>query len=82
MAQLKTEDIQTQVEKLLTDEPAITDATRIVTSVEKIGPMFKKRMTVTLEGHVPNEAEKRKVEQVLNSHYKDAIAIQNNLKIG
>ncbi|MFW5995004.1 MAG: hypothetical protein ACOCRN_02750 [Spirochaetia bacterium] len=81
MAQQNTEDVRKQVEKLLTDEPAITDATRIVTRVEKVGPLFKKRMTVTLEGKVPNEAEKRKVEQVLNSHYKDDIAIKNNLEI-
>lgn len=82
MAKLNIEDVRKQVEKLLTDEPGITDATRIVTRVEKIGPMLKKRVTVTLEGKVPNEAEKRKVEQVLNSHYKDDIAIQNDLQIG
>ena len=82
MAKQTVDEVRTKTEKLLIDEPAIANASRITTTVEKVGPMFKKRMTVTLEGKVQNDAEKRKAEQVLNSHFRDAITINNNLEVG
>ncbi|MFP4643951.1 MAG: hypothetical protein ACLFM0_06320 [Spirochaetales bacterium] len=82
MAKLSVDEVRTQAQKLVSEEPTITNPSRIIATVERIGPILKKRMTVTLEGKVQNEAEKRKAEQVLDSHFRDAITINNNLEVG
>lgn len=81
MAQQSVDNVREKVEALFSEDPTLTDPTRIVTTVEKVGPLFKKRITVTLEGRVANAAEKRKAEQILDSNFRDSISIKNNLEI-
>lgn len=75
------DEVKSQVEKLIGDDPTITDPTKIIARVEKAGPLFKKRMTITLEGKAANQHEKEKIEQTLNSHFRDSVAIENKIAV-
>ncbi len=75
------EEVRNKVEKLLNDDPTLTDPTKIITRVEKVGPIFKKRIELKLEGKVANEQEKHKVNQILNSHFRDSLTIDNQITV-
>lgn len=75
------EELRSQVERLIGDDPTFTDATKIVASVDKVGPLFKKRLRVKVEGKVANEHEKQKIEQILNARYHDSVVIDNQVVV-
>ena len=75
------DEVRSQVEKLIGDDPTFTDPTRIIARVDKVGPIFKKRLRITVEGKVANEHEKQKVEQILNARYHDSVVVDNQVVV-
>jgi len=72
-------DVQ-ELYKVVGNDPTIRDPSRILFSVEKKGPMFKKRECLIVDGSVANSTEFQKVEQILeqkNMEYE----VMNKLKI-
>lgn len=76
-----TNAIRAQVEKLIGDDPTLSDPTRIIAQVSRVGPLFKKRLLVTLDGKVHTEFERRKVEQIIRDHFGDTVTLNNHVKI-
>ena len=74
--------VRSQVEKLIGDDPTLIDATKIITRVDRVGPVFKKQLQLTLEGKVANARERDKINQILKSHFRDSLTIDDKLTIG
>ncbi|MFO7730399.1 MAG: hypothetical protein R6V86_06505 [Spirochaetia bacterium] len=62
------------------NDPTIRDPSRILFSVEKKGPMFKKQECLLVEGSVANTTEFQKIEQILEQMNMEYEVI-NNLKV-
>lgn len=75
------DEVRSQVEKLIGEDPTLTDPTKIFARVDKVGPVFRKRLRVTVEGKVASEREKQKIEQILNAHYHDSLVINNQVVV-
>ncbi len=67
-----------QVQKVIHEDPTISDPTRIVVSVAKEGPLFKKKQVVTLEGRVKSSLDVKKAEEAVRRKLPDT-PIKNNL---
>lgn len=60
------------------EDPTISDPTRIVVSVSKEGPLFRKRQVVTLEGSVRAPIEVKKAEETVQRKLP-SVEIRNEL---
>lgn len=60
------------------EDPTISDPTTIVPSVHKVGPIFRRKTVLQLDGTVRNAIEVNKVEQTIRRKLPQ-IEIENNL---
>ena len=70
--------IREQVQTAIRNDPTISDPTRVVVSVTKEGPLFRKKQVVTLEGRVKSPIEVKKAEEAVQRKLA-ATPIKNNL---
>ena len=77
----KPEEIEAKIRQLLDNDPTLSDSQKIVPRTEKVGPLFRKRIVVTIEGKVPSESEKYAVDQILNHQFMDSLNIKNQLEV-
>jgi hypothetical protein len=76
----KTKSDVQELYKAVGNDPTIRDPSRILFSVEKKGPMFKKQECLLVDGSVANTTEFQKVEQILEQKNMECEVI-NNLKV-
>jgi hypothetical protein len=62
------------------NDPLIKDASKILFSIEKEGPLFKKHKCLNVEGSVANEVEFQKIESILEQN-NTGYEVVNRLKI-
>lgn len=72
-------DMKGIVQSAIQQDPTISDPTRIVVSVDKVGPIFRKREVITLEGTVRHPHEVDKVEEVVSRKLPN-VPVSNVLK--
>ncbi len=72
-------DIKGIVQSAIHQDPTISDPTKIIVSVEKVGPIFRKREVITLEGTVRHPHEVDKVEEVVSRKLPN-VPVSNVLK--
>jgi len=60
--------VQTEIQKVLSDDPTIREANRIIVSVEKKGFWLKGREVVVLKGSVHSESDKQKAQKLASLH--------------
>ncbi|MFP4114630.1 MAG: hypothetical protein ACOC2Y_05670 [Spirochaetota bacterium] len=72
------EMIQKEAQTAVREDPTISDPTRIIVSVSKEGPLFRKKHVVTLEGRVRTAIEVKKAEEAVQRKLPD-ISIRNEL---
>ncbi|MFW5685315.1 MAG: hypothetical protein ACOC0O_01565 [Spirochaetota bacterium] len=72
------ETIQKQAQTAVSEDPTISDPTRILVSVSKEGSLFRKEPVVTLEGRVQTPIEVKKAEEAVQRKLPD-ISIRNEL---
>ncbi len=70
--------IREQVQTAIRNDPTISDPTRVVVSVTKEGPLFRKKQVVTLEGRVKSPIEVKKAEEAVQRKLPTT-PIKNNL---
>ncbi len=70
--------IREQAQTAIREDPTISDPTRIVVSVSKQGPLFRKKQIVTLEGRVRAPIEVKKAEEAVQRRLP-GIPIENEL---
>ncbi len=70
--------IQKLAQTAVSEDPTISDPTRILISVSNEGPVFRKEQVVTLEGRVQTPIEVKKVEEAVQRKLPD-ISIKNEL---
>lgn len=73
------EEVRDTAQTAVREDPTITDPTKILVSVEKKGPLFRKKQVVILEGTVKSEIETKKAVEVVQRKLPD-IEIENRLK--
>ena len=66
------------ITKAILEDPTITDATHIVVSARREGPLFKKKDVIVLEGSVPHEWEINKVKQIVERKVA-GMTVENHL---
>ena len=62
------EKVQTEIQKVISEDPTIKNADRIIVSVEKRGFWFLGKEIVVLNGSVHSEVDKQKAEEIANLH--------------
>ncbi|MFW5777021.1 MAG: hypothetical protein ACOC2N_00690 [Spirochaetota bacterium] len=70
--------IREQAQTAVRDDPTISDPTRILVSVTKEGPLFRKKHVVTLEGRVQSPIEVKKAEEAVQRRLPN-VPIKNEL---
>lgn len=70
--------IREQAQTAIRNDPTISDPTRVVVSVTKEGPLFRKKQVVTLEGRVKSPIEVKKAEEAVQRKFATT-PIKNNL---
>lgn len=73
------EEVRDTAQTAVREDPTITDPTKILVSVEKKGPLFRKKQVVILEGTVKSEIETKKAAEDVQRKLPD-IEIENRLK--
>ncbi len=64
----EAERIQTEIQKVIGDDPTIRDAHRIIVTVEKQGLFKGNKEIVYLKGHVHTEGDRTKAETLARLH--------------
>jgi hypothetical protein len=64
----EAERIQTEIQKVIADDPTIQDSSRIIVMVEKRSFWKGGKETVVLTGSVRSESDKVKVERIAQQH--------------
>jgi hypothetical protein len=75
---MDTDFIMEQAYNAIREDPTISDPTRVLVSVSKEGPLFRKKEVVTLEGRVQAPIEVVKAEAAVRRKFPD-IEIKNVL---
>jgi len=70
--------IREQAHTAIRNDPTISDPTRIVVSISKKGPLFRKRHVVSLEGRVRAPMEVQKAEDAVRRRLP-YVTIENNV---
>jgi hypothetical protein len=65
---LESERVQTEIQRVLGDDPTIADADRIIVTVEKKGFWLGAKERVVLKGSVHAETDRQKAERVATLH--------------
>jgi osmotically-inducible protein OsmY len=63
---LDAERVQTEIQRVINDDPTITEAKHILVTVERKGLLRKE--VVVLKGHVHSESERAKAEKIATLH--------------
>ena len=65
---MSAERVQTDIQKVISDDPTISEANRIIISVEKKGFWLAGKEVVVLKGSVHSESDKAKAEKIALLH--------------
>jgi hypothetical protein len=65
---LEAERVQTEIQKVIGDDPTIRDANRIIVSVEKKSIWKGGKEFVLLKGSVHSDSDRMKIERVATLH--------------
>jgi hypothetical protein len=65
---LKAEMVQTEIQKVIGEDPTIRDAHRIIITVEKQSILKGGKEVVVLKGHVHSEKDKSKACEIARLH--------------
>jgi hypothetical protein len=72
------QEILTKAQTAIREDPTISDPMAIIVTVEKKGPIFRKKPVVQLEGTVRNPIEARKAEETIQRKLP-TVEIENHL---
>jgi hypothetical protein len=64
----EAERVQTEIQKVIGDDPTITDARHIIVTVEKKGFLRGRGERVVLKGSVRSDMDKAKIEKIATLH--------------
>lgn len=70
--------IREMAQTAIREDPTISDPTRIIVTVSKEGPLFRKTQVVTLEGRVRAALEVKKAEEAVQRKLP-SVQIRNEL---
>lgn len=73
------EELRKTAQTAIQEDPTLTDPTKVLVSVEKKGPLFRKKQVVILEGTVKSEIEAKKAEEDVKTKLPDT-EVENRLK--
>ena len=65
---LEAERVQSEILRVIADDPTITNAGHIIVTVVKKGFLRGRGERVVLKGHVPSDLDKAKIEKVAALH--------------
>ena len=65
---MNAEKVQTEIQRVISDDPTISEARHILVSVERKGFWFLGKEVVVLKGNVHSEAERSKAEKIAALH--------------
>jgi osmotically-inducible protein OsmY len=65
---MNAEKVQSEIQRVIGDDPTITEPTHILVSVEKKGFWFLGKEVVVLRGNVHSEADRSKAEKIAALH--------------
>ena len=63
-----SERVQTEIQRVIGDDPTISEANRIIVSVEKKGFWLSAKECVLLKGHVHADLDRQKAEKIAQLH--------------
>jgi osmotically-inducible protein OsmY len=63
---LDAERVQTEIQRVINDDPTISEARHIIVSVERKG--FFRKEVVVLKGNVHSESDRQKAEKIAALH--------------
>ncbi len=64
---MNAERVQSEIQRVIGDDPTIAEPTHIVVSVEKKGFWFMGKEVVVLRGSVHSETDRNKAEKIKNT---------------
>jgi hypothetical protein len=64
----EAERVQTEIQKVIGDDPTIEDARHIIVTVEKKGFLRGRGERVVLKGRVRSDLDKAKIEKIATLH--------------
>ncbi len=62
------ERVQTEIQRVIGDDPTISEANRIIVSIEKRGFWLAAKECVLLKGHVHSDSDRQKAERIATLH--------------
>ncbi len=65
---MNAERVQSEIQRVIGDDPTIAEPTHIVVSVEKKGFWFMGKEVVVLRGSVHSETDRNKAEKIAAMH--------------
>ncbi|MFP4267159.1 MAG: hypothetical protein ACLFQW_04080 [Spirochaetaceae bacterium] len=76
----KQNELVKRLQTRINNDPLISDPSNIFFSVEKRGPLFKKRTCIFIEGSAINKLEQQQIEKAAHEEIRDC-EIVNRIKI-
>ncbi len=64
----EAERVQTEIQKVIGDDPTITDARHIIVTVERKGFLHGRGERVVLKGNVHSDMDRAKIEKIATLH--------------
>lgn len=72
MAQQSLEQMQEAIQKVITDDPTLRDASKISVEMLQRGPFWKRQAVVRVTGKVVDDRESEKVVEHVHNHAPEA----------
>ncbi|MFO7780852.1 MAG: hypothetical protein R6W94_04435 [Spirochaetia bacterium] len=81
MAKQKPQEVIDQVLRYVSQDPTISDPSKISVRADKRGGMFNKRTVVVLEGKAQNELEIKAIGDMVAAKVGDEVDVENRLGV-
>ncbi|MFO7849687.1 MAG: hypothetical protein R6V67_06980 [Spirochaetia bacterium] len=76
----KINEVVKRLQTRINNDPLISDPSKILVSVEKRGPFFRKRTYLFIEGTVPNNLEQQQINKAAAEEI-EGCEVVNRIKI-
>ena len=81
MAKQKPQQIIEEVQRYVSQDPTISDPSKISVTAYKRGGLLSKRTVVALEGRAQNELEIKAIGDMVASKVGDEVDVENRLSV-
>lgn len=81
MSALQVDQVRQEIIEMIQENSAIGDMSKVLVNVSQVGPFFKRKPHVQLEGTVDRDIFREKLERQIAEKYDEAVELSNELKV-